>query len=304
MRIAYLVDSVDYVRGNCFQHQLYATMRDVANVEIVELQHLLSRKTKFDGIVSVLKQRTLFNNINKLRPIIGDTPLVIYDQDPWESFIDSSQYKDAYFHFTQAFNVTAIAVTTKFWADHLRKVGLPGVFVKMWMLQKYCDVGTPFINRTIDVAFIGRLHPYRKRLFDELTHQGINVTYIPGTFKYNDFLRLLSNVRIFVHSEDSSIMVDGETFNLNVGLWIKDIEAAARGAFSIRNNAEGADTYVDGIDTIRLFDDVHDVCSMIDDIHKMDETYRQTLLNTTVSKIKNANYWPNTATILIEQLGT
>jgi hypothetical protein len=287
---------------------LYATIRDIPDIEIVELQQLLLNKRTFDGIISVLKQRTLFNNINQLRSVIGDTPLVIYDQDPWESFIDSSLYKDAYFRFMQAFNVKAIAVTTKFWADHLRTIGLPGVFVKMWLLQRYCHVGTPFIDRPVNVAFIGRLHSYRKHLFDELMRAGVNVTYVPGTLKYNDFLRLLRDVRIFVHSEDSSICVDGKIFNLNVGLWIKDIEAVSQGCFSIRNAADGSDTYFSGLPAtngetlIKLYDTISDVPHIVRQIEIMDAQTRQNLIEQTVAFVKTIDEWRHTAHRLVDEL--
>ena len=302
-RVLHIVDSRSYVRSNCFQHQLAEVMPKVAHVDTKELHEVLGHRlhsaNRYDLVVSCLKQRTLFRAAQGLQAALGTLPVVVYDQDPWEAFRDGSPFKGAYKTISSYLNVKTFAVTTKWWADLIARWGLPSTFVRMWVLPEYCSSEPTFDSRSVAAGFIGALHPYRRELFEKLEALGTNVIVQGGGLNYAGFREGLSRLQCFVHSEDSPVIVEGREFNLNVGLWIKDVEAASRGCFSIRNRGSDSETYLEGIKTVMLYDDPSEVPALLDRIQKMDPVERQSLIDGTVEFIRTANRWQETANALV-----
>lgn len=300
-RVLHIIDSKNYVRSNCFQHQLAQVLPKVAHVETRELHEVLGHRFigKFDMAVSCLKQRTLVKVASGLQTALDKLPIVVYDQDPWEAFRDGSPYKGAYRSISTFLNVKSFAVTTKWWADYITRQGLPSSFVRMWVLPEYCSREPAFDSRSVPVGFIGAPHPYRRELFDRLEELGTNVIVQGGGLNYAGYLEALSRLQCFIHSEDAPVVMGSTTTNLNVGLWIKDVEAASRGCFSIRNRGMGSETYLDGIKTVMLYDDPTEVPSLLDRIQRMDPEERQSLIDGTVEYIKTADRWLETANSLV-----
>lgn len=300
--VLHIVDSRDYVEANCFQHQLADTLRDRDDMQLWtvaydELHELPKATGSFDAVVSCLKQRTLFRHAERLKDYVGRTPIVVYDQDPWESFRDGSPFKGAYQHIASHLNVKSFAVTTQWWADYITQRGMPAMFVPMWVLPEYCDAGT-FDNRNISLGFLGTIHAHRAVLFDRLASMGLTTVVRQSALPYRRYLQALSDIQVFIHSEDNPITIDGEPANLNVGLWIKDVEAAARGCFTIRNRAEGWETYLKDVPTALLYDDPAEVPSLLEGIRKMDASERQLLIQRTVEFIRRSDRWAETARLL------
>ncbi len=306
MRVLQLVDSLDYVKQNCFQHQLYVALKgqhDVTTVELAEMSRANSRVqvSSYDVVLSTLKQRTLMREAERVAKFIGQRPVVVYDQDPWHSVEDGCPYKGAYDVISKHLNVKTFAVTSKWWSDFMISRGFPSTFVRMWVLPEYCDVGQRFENRKVPVGFIGGLHPRRARLVESIRSAGIKVETAGSTLGYVPFLQAMNGIGIFVHSEDHPIIVDGVTHNMGTGMWVKDVEAAARGCFSIRNAADTSDTYVDGLDTVKLYRSLDEVPRIIDEILTLDSEHRWQMMNDAVTKIRATNAWKETVERLITQ---
>lgn len=300
-RILHIVDSRSYVKTNCFQHQLAVTLPKVAHVDTKELSEVLGHRFigRYDLVVSCLKLRTLYRVAMNLRHAIDDVPVVVYDQDPWEAFYDGASCKGAYRAINGYLNVKAFAVTTKWWADFIARQGMPSMFVRMWVLPEYCSNEPAFNARSVPAGFIGSLHTYRKQLFDKLEDLGTNVIVQGGGLNYAGYLEALSRLQCFVHSEELPLTIEGRPANLNVGLWIKDVEAASRGCFSIRNRGSDSETYLAGIKTVMLYDDPKEVPTLLDRIQKMDPEERQSLIDGTVKYIRTADRWLETANALV-----
>lgn len=302
-----LVDSIDYTLNNCFGHQLHQSLHKnqpgVVTVALNEIHNYPNPR----HIISRLKQRTLYRCAEQLREWCGDTPMVIFDQDPWQAYMDDSPYKGAYEHIASTLNVKTFALTTKWWVDFLHERNLPATFVRMWVLPRYCSFQQPYIDRRVVAGFIGTVHPRRQRLLDVINAAGIETGVLrTNTLSYGSFLAELGKLRCFVHNEDMPIYVDGREHNFNTGMWVKDIEAASQGCFSIRNSGEGSDTYfkdlpeIDGNKLVMLYDRIEDVPSMIAKIENMDQNVRQELIDVTVKHIRDTNVWQETAHRLIE----
>lgn len=293
-----LVDTLDYTKTNCFAHQLHHTLSKNSNVITVPLSdiHMYSRPKL---IISRLKQRTLFRVAPQLQKWAQDTPINVFDQDPWEAFRDESPYKGSYTHITNHLNVRTFAVTTRWWANYLKTQGFPSEFVHMWVLPQYCDSAPNFSSRDICASFIGRLHGYRQKLFNELKQNNLNIDIQSSNLNYIEYLKALSKIQCFIHSEDFEFTIDGNYANLNVGLWIKDVEAASRGCFSIRNRGSDAETYLGEIKTVLLYDTPKEIPDLINSIKNMDPYERQHRIDSSVSYIKDSNKWVETANRLM-----
>jgi hypothetical protein len=226
---------------------------------------------------------------------------VFYDQDPWHSYMDDSQYKGVYDRLVKQTNVRSIAVTTKWWTDFMNSRGIPSDFVKMWILPSLCVVKKPFDERTIDLGFIGGVHAHRKMLFDELARIGLPVTMVGGGFSYGLYLEKLNDIKTYIHSEDRQLMIDGKSYDAYaVGLWAREIEVCSQGCFCIRNNADGKDSYLNNIETAFTYEYVTDIPDILQYISSLSTDERDAKIKRTVEYIRDIDEWTITAKRLIE----
>jgi hypothetical protein len=297
MKLHVLIDSVEYIQTNCFQHQLFKTLQNETELSISTINDIKNGKKlpKTDKILSCLKLRTLFNNIDVIKKFLEDSEVYIYEQDPWESFKDDASFKGSYEKIYEKLNVRYFLNTSKWWSDFINQAGLRSKFVKMWVLPEYCSSRPLWKEREINVGFCGSLHPYRKKLFSYLEDNGIKVEILP-TGDYYSFLRNLSKIKIFIHNEEVNWELGGKQISAN-SLWIKDVEAAARGCISIRNYDEEFNNYVDtSIQTIKTFSSFKSSVELIENILSLDN---QALIESSVGFISSKNEWKT----IIEAIG-
>ena len=296
MSVIHLVDTLEYTQANCFQRQLAQVLARDPSVRTVALGSLVHTG---EPIACCLKQRTLHANLDHIAEIVGQTPINIYDQDPWEAVRDGSPYKGVYERACAALNVRSICVTSHWWSQFLVSRGLPARFVRMWMLPELCVSRPTYLDRLTHLGFVGGLHPYRKELFDRMVKLGCPVAVTAGNgLSHDRYLQQVSGIRIYVRAEDAPVIVDGEELNLRDGLWGRDIEVAARGCFSIRNRGLGSQSYLDGIDTVFQCDSPGEVVETIRAIERTDPVARQELIDRAVERIRTADGWQETATAL------
>lgn len=305
--VVQLVDTKEYIRGNCFQHQLAASLDRECDLIQVELSSVLNGhpQPRADGFVSCLKQRTLDKHLASVKHWLNGSSVTIYDQDPWESFMDGAPYQGSYMRFMSELNVKTFALTTDWWVKFLQSRGMPATFVRMWVLPAYCITRPPYVERQAMVGFVGTVHPRRQQLLDIIEASGIKTSVLrSNSLGYSSFLSELSKLRVFVHNENMPIFVDGQEHNFSTGMWVKDIEAASQGCFSIRNVGDGSASYFDGLPQIdgqgliRLCEKIEDVPEMIRDIERMDPVKRQNLIDMTCEYIRRSDTWQETAKIL------
>lgn len=301
-RIAYIIDNIEYVSSNCFQHQLMEALSNRSELVAVTLNDLrFGAPVLADGFISCLRQRTLFAHAEAVGRWLCDAPLVVYDQDPWQAFMSDSPYAGAYDKIVSCINVKSFALTTRWWVDFLNDKGYRASFVRMWVLPKYCNINEPYLQRPHVAGFVGSVHPRRRELLDVIEGAGIGTKVTKtNTMSYAKFLKSISNLKCFVHNEDMLYKInDGSELNFNTGMWVKDIEAASQGCYSIRGKGEGSETYLDGIETVMLYDDIKQVPDIIRHIEKMDPDERQRSIDRTVEKIRAMDVWNETANTLI-----
>jgi hypothetical protein len=293
-RLFLFADSKKYIKANCYQSQLLKTLARNYRLKIISADEI-SKGAKLkispqDRALSVLRMRTLATLAPQLAVMLQEHPLWIYEQDPWQAFMDDSPYKGAYHEIASHLQVAAFLNTSSWWANHVRQQGFPSVFVRMGMLPEYCSLGKAWSKRSVDLGFQGTLHPHRKQFFDQLAGYGLPVKVMPSK-PYDRFLKALQDIRIYIHTEDSPWIIDGISVPRNA-LWIKDTEAAARGCFSIRDYEEESAAYdIDEIPTIYTYKNVAEVPDLVETIMTMPLKERDERMAESVACMRRRNDW-------------
>jgi hypothetical protein len=306
LRVLQLVDSIEYVTTNCYQHQLLSALEEVVDVRLVSLAELgnTSMPQGYDRIVCCLKQRSISAHRMNLRSYLSGASYVMYDQDPWGAYNVSTPYPGLYDWLIENTNLKTIAVTTKWWADYLSSKGISATFVKMSVLPKYCDSSVKYEQRTHELGFVGTVHPHRRALFNDMQKFGMQTYIMHGNNRdYAAYLSSLRGIKIFVRSENNPIkLLDGTETNVGHGIWIRDIEVAAQGCWSLREKFSDKDMqlYVSNIPTVKTYDNVEELHGIVKDITSMDPIERQSIIDASVKQIKDSNVWIETARTLLE----
>jgi hypothetical protein len=310
-KVLVLADSKKYIRNNCFQLQLHESIKALKkNYEIEyfylnpkELQNFEIFKTRsksFLFVVSTLRQRVLCNNISLITKLIGDIPLKVYDQDPWENYIDNSPTKGCYTLLQNNFQLSNLFVTSNYWTNHIaRKNKIKTTFVKMGMLPRLCSMGVMQSKRRKSVEFKGTLHPHRQEAFSKMRENGQAIEINLEVLKYSKYLKYLQNLAIFVHDESGFWVCDNEKIPRSTGMWVKDIEVASQGCFSVRNYHEENHTYsIENIPLIKFYQSPGEVKSIVEEIFSLSEAQINSIRSTSVEYIMNNNNWVETTNII------
>ncbi|WP_227818024.1 hypothetical protein [Nitrogeniibacter aestuarii] len=294
LRLLAIVDSTEYVMSNCYQHQLMAALKTKFDLKICSVREFLLNPliwpNSFDRVLLAMKQRTLLRQVDAVSKRLSGREVFVYDQDPWQAYIDDSASRGAYPVFADRLTIRAILMTTRWWTEFCVSKGVPARFVRMGMLPEYCVMGGAWADRRVALGFQGSLHPHRRKFFDELSALGLHVD-VMGSRSYSDYLESLGDIQIYIHTEDDPWCVDGQMIPRNA-LWIKDVEVAARGCFAIRNWDVDADAYdIDEVPTIRHFKNVSEVPGIVSEIQSMDSHARDDAMCRSVEIVRQRDDW-------------
>ena len=283
------------VLQNCFIGPLITFLGRHFDLYPVSVRRLLRDAERLPkhhaGVFSVLQARTWARLLPDLERYLNGAPIVFYDQDPWEAYHDNAAAPGVYKLVHGVLNIKRFLVTSSHWANHIRQEdGLPAEFVRMSILPEYCNAGRDFSLRRYPVAFQGSLHAHRKAFFERMARMGVSLDTLPPV-SYKQFLTTIQDIGIFLHDESNSIEINGQKCNLN-GIWIKEIEVAARGCFAIRNSDLDMDAYgISELPVIRPFTEEAEVPGIINDILSLSEAQRNAMRREAVETIRRRNDW-------------
>jgi hypothetical protein len=307
-KILYIVDSLDYVKNNCFQSQLLNAFNYCNQIDVLELFPLLLLPfrlrridlDKYDKLISVLRLRTLSENYPRLERWLNGRSLTIYDQDPWENYIDTSPIKGIYQRLNSNSMIDSVYVTSPWWAKKLNGDGINSFFVRMGMEPVYCDIGPEFNDRITFLGFRGALHEHRKIVFDQLRNYGLQIDIGQGRLSYQNYLEYLQTLKFFIHDESQLPWIcDGEEISRSTGMWIKSVETAARGTFCLRNyHPEGKAYNLSKIPLIRCYSDLKQVPEIIEEIQSMPMKKIRDIQQESVAQITSQLDWINSAILI------
>ena len=267
MRLVQLVDTRAYAQSNCWQHQLLSCLRSQCDDHLIIEANSLSQHNfvmpKADVYLSTLKLRTLNRTRERIQRCLNDRLLYVYDQDPWENFIDQGSCHGTYEWFRENVNVGSFILTSRWWTDYVASLGFKTTFTQMWLDSSLCDYGITWQSRPVTVGFMGTLHPYRKRSIEELQKMNVEVKVFSSK-GYGDYLKTVSQMKFFFHEEaQSSWTIRGVPVGQNA-LWAKEIEIAAQGCFPLRQYEPEAEAYfASQIPGIKTFQSINDVPGII-----------------------------------------
>jgi hypothetical protein len=228
--------------------------------------------------------------------IVGDTPLKVYDQDPWQNYIDNSLTNGCYTLLQNNFQLSNIFVTSNYWANYISNEDkIPSIFVKMGMLPKLCKIGSTQVERGKSVEFKGSVHPHRQEAFNIMSKNGQIIKINSEILKYPRYLKYLQNLAIFVHDESGDWICRGKKIPRATGMWVKDIEVASQGCFSIRNYNEESKTYsIDNIPLIKFYNAPSEVKNIVDEIFSLSEKEFNKIQSSSVQYIASEDNWTTT----------
>jgi hypothetical protein len=295
-RILQIVDSLEYVTTNSFQHQLLKTLQRETDVVTVPIDRL--SKTLIDGriVLICLKLRSVVKHIDLLSKELARIPVYVYDQDVWESFMDEGSYKGSYEMISSRLSVQSFLNTSHWWANYVRSKGLPSEFVKMWVLPEYCQTHS-FSSRIIDVGFMGQMHSFRKQTFEELKELDLNVQTFPGG-PYEMYLQKLSDMKFFIHYEQDRWHIDGRIIPCN-SLYGKTVEVMSRGTFCLRERSDEAVHWNLRDNPLLVeFSSLNELVEQVKTIKSLDPDLVEKWITKGVEMIKNDSGWKTIVEVL------
>lgn len=286
-QLLYLVDSRRYAQSHPYQHQLHRTLTRSWGVTLCSLRTLrwfpFLVRGRYDVIVCALRQRTIAAHLKEVSKVLDKRPVFIYDEDVWEAFREGSATNGLYKRIAEHLNVRAFLVTSYHWCRKLSAQGFPARAVRIGMLPQYCHVGPAWEQRHIRLGFQGSLYPHRKQFFEEIGEFGLDVHICPPA-PYQTFLSNLHAMRIFIHSETSTVYPNSR--------WNKVPEAVARGAFVVRNYEPEADDFeINEFPTACTFKSTQEVPSIIQAIEEMSSSERSDRIAAAVDAVRRRDDW-------------
>jgi hypothetical protein len=227
--------------------------------------------------------------------MFGDKELIFYDQDPWESYHDDGICRGVYKEVAQHLNVGHFFITSQFWSTYVARVDeLPTQYVRMGMLPRLCSYGKAPSRRNTLIGFQGTLHQNRKEFFDRVGQFGLNVTLMKSA-SHKSYLKNLRRMKIFLHSENPKLTIEGSRIDLNA-TWIKDLEVASQGCFAIRSWDVEADKYgIEAIPLIKSFRDESEIPNLVEEVLSMSTVQTRDEVEESVDRIKARDDWDQLA---------
>ena len=302
-----LVESASYFEKNCFLGQLNLAIKreEHSNYRVIQfsllkrlpkrvVRRFLKLITGGGHIIILLKQRTINKELVTLSTWLRDIPVYIYDQDPWEAYIDTSMSKGVYEKIGHYLNVKKLIVTSKYWAELLsQRLHYDVEFFRMGMDESLCDIGKDFSTRHHNLGFRGAMHAHRVSFFQEIKVDfGIEVEFLSATSSYSNYLEYLANLRIMIHEEAGFYICDGVKIPRQAGLWIREIEAAARGCFVIRDwHADSLSYELDKIPLIKLYRERNDIPKILEEIYALTYEEIHEIQLVSINEIRNRKDW-------------
>ena len=309
MKVLLVVDSIKYTKNNCFLAQLYSKILESSkNFSVLELSKKETFRTKliaskisdYSHVALIARQRTISKEFTYLVNLTSDLPVVIYDQDPWQSYIDSSESYQLYKKY-KSLNLTKFILTSQWWTKYVEERDqLATKFLKMGMNSELVSEGKTFDNRKISIGFKGSVRPHRLKAINEIEKLGLKVEISTNDLRYKKYLKYLRNVKIFTHDESGYFPTDKKPVSMSTAMWVKDVEIASQGAFVLRNYHQESETYdVSRIPTILMYESVSQAKQIVNDLFKLSPDDVALKQKTAIDYIKSQKSWETIAANLM-----
>lgn len=298
MKLLILVDTRQYAFSEIYQHQLHEVLKKKHDCTYVQIDEFDKIREDYDLIFCALRIRSTISHVKKLARYLDGREVIVQDYDPWVALADDGQYRGGYDVIQDNLNLKRLFIPNRFWSRVAEKKGIKTVVERIGMLPRYCDTNS-WENRSTETDFRGSYRDYREKAFNRLIKAGVPVTWNKDFISpYAKFLDHLSNVKIWIQSDNEPTFVDGVSCERNA-LWPKAIEVLSRGCFLIRDYQEEAEYYeVTNMPTAFLFKDESEILDKINKINNMSVSEKNDRIKETVQMIRKANYYEKIADVM------
>ncbi len=304
-----LIDDVNYIKTNCYQHQMSEALESRFDVKYVTVDALRNANFPPDShILSRLKIRTFARMMHDIKRATHGSQIMVYDQDPWESFFVEGSYSRIYEFIWQNLNVSTFLNISHWWRDRVIESGMRSRFVQIWTLPRYCrDKIVPWKDRKHDAVFCGTLYDRRKKFFDSLEEKGCKVEILQSGKSFSDYLEVIANSKVAIRSEWVDWKINSRNGTLTISspnaLWKRDIETAACGAFSIRDHDSEGDIWkIQDIPSIMTFETVDDAAKQLQKVLSMRNDEAESIIENSIEHIRNHRGWNHMCDVIEDVL--
>lgn len=292
MKLTILVDSIDYVTNEIYQHQVHEVLKNEHECQYVSINDIRRCAPTYDNVLIATKFRTTVAYAKEIDRWLDTRKCLIQDYDPWVFFDDTSQHRGGYTTVAETIRcLHSFLIPNKHWCDIVRdSTGKAATPFRLGMKPEYCDA-TVWESRTREIEFKGSSYPTRITNFERFTRH-VPVVWNKEIIKpYSQFLKYLSTVRIWAHDESEPITVNGTMLCRN-WLWPKALEVLSRGCFLIRDYQPEAAVYgIDRLPTAFLYQNLEEASDFVDRIVTMNDDERNDRIRETVHWIREQNFY-------------
>lgn len=301
MKLIQVVDSLQYVKSNCYQHQLLIDLKRRYDHQVIELANIeaLHGASEDTVLLSTVKIRNVYANLARYVKTFGNRKLYIYDQDCWESFIDIGTYVGGYDNVRNALTSAEFVVTSGWWANFIRSQNIPAHFCRMWMLPEYCDVGMRSVDREAGMHFKGLLHGFRQVGIEALRTKGL-VVNVSSSTSYSEWMSWLRTKQAFFHDESNDWSIKSVLTQKECAV-IKDVEIASQGCFVFRDakaTSEMSRYDADKIPCIITYSSYDDCVDRFNWLKSLSRDVTDEMIHTSVELVKSVGGWVDMKNIL------
>jgi len=266
------------------------------------------KRQKFRKVVLIGRTRVFFRELEKIQRIVNDTEVVLYDQDPWESYIHNSRSRGFFPKLQSYVNLKEVHLTSKFWVDIVSNdISAKVIFSRMGMEPRLVPMSVASIDsRQTTIAFKGSIKEHRVASLNRLREMGVPIEISGGGLAHLDYLFYLQGIKAFFHDESGAwfcpdIASENKYVPRTSGMWIKDIEIASQGTFVIRNYGEDASSYsMSEVPLVRFFRDIDEVEGILEEIINLSTREKLEIQEESRSVIRSRNDWIKIAEALTE----
>lgn len=303
-KVIQVVDSYEYVTTNCYQHQLLSDTRKNFDHTLITLNELPNSLPEDATILCTIKIRNVYKHIDRLANVFKNKNILIYDQDPWESFTDIATYPNGYHNVIARMPNVEFINTSKWWTDYVINKGFKSHFCRIWILPEYCSTGFTFEKRESGLCFRGSLHTDRKLAVEKMKELGCTVRTLPGTSNYMEWLKWLQTQRAFFYDETAGWPINGVIGSKHVPK-PKNVEIISQGCFIFHDATCKSEDESYGLTNVPCditYESYEHCLELFNEFNKKSPEFMNELIKESVEKIKQVDGWIDMRKILISHV--
>jgi hypothetical protein len=292
-KIIQIVDSREYVETNCYQHQLLIDLKRNFDHILIPFCDLPNSLPDDVTVLSTIKIRNVYKHIDRLASVFKNKNVLVYDQDPWETFVDTATYPGGYHNVATRIPNVEFINTSSWWSSYVIKSGFKSHFCRMGLLPEYCSYGLPFEKRETGLSFMGLLSDSRKYAIEKINEFGCPVRIVAGNRSYVEWLKWLQTQQSFIFDETFGWTIKNEPISKNIPK-PKNVEIISQGCFIFHDALSPTEDVSYGLKNLPCditYDSYSHCVELFNEFKKKPIELLNEMIIESVDKIRESNGW-------------